>query len=267
MKLACQINLLPGEETGEKFSEAKEIGFEGIELQGKILKENPALMKEYAKYCRETGLKISTICAGYRNSLLSALPDERKTAVEDIKKLLEFGGQLAAVGLIVVPIFRLPQISDLSPYKTAFELEKELLLAELPEIAEHAEKNKCAVLLEPLNRYETHFINRLEQATEICKQINNPYLKIMADFFHMSIEETNIAASLRKNGKWIAHVHLADSNRYLPGLGHTDFETGFAALKNINYQNYMALECKVPEGKKENLIKSFSLMENILNKI
>jgi len=83
----------------------------------------------------------------------------------------------------------------------------------------------------------------------------------------MNIEEADIAKSIENAGKWIAHVHLADSNRILPGMGHTDFDNGFKALKKINYQNYMILECGVPEPKEENLKKSLNFMKNILNKI
>ncbi len=62
----------------------------------------------------------------------------------------------------------------------------------------------------------------------------------------MSIEEADIPKSIREAGNWIAHVHLADSTRLLPGYGHTDFKSGFAALKEVGFANYMALECGIP---------------------
>ena len=67
----------------------------------------------------------------------------------------------------------------------------------------------------------------------------------MPDFFHMNIEEADIAESLRAAGKHIAHVHLADSNRRLPGLGHTDFASGFAALRDTGFDGTLAIECRV----------------------
>lgn len=267
MKIGCQDMILPGSNIKEKFQLAKKIGFEGIEIWGRVLLEEPEKVKEYKKISEEIGIKISTICAGYKNFLLEAESENRKKSREDIKKLLEIGSELGAIGLILVPIFGRPQISDLSPYKDVTELEKELLLSQLPEIIETAEKVKCCLLLEPLNRYETHFLNRLEQAVEYCEKMNNPYLKIMADFFHMNIEEADISESIKKAGKWIAHIHLADSNRILPGMGHTDFESGFKALKKINFENYMILECGVPEPKEENLRKSLKFMRDILQKI
>lgn len=267
MKLSIQIGLLPGETLEEKFYKAKEIGFEGIEVWGRDFINNEEVVDEYMKLSKETGVKISSICAGYTKFLLDPSSEDRAKAREDIKKLLELGGRMGVVGLILVPVFGPPKISDLSPYKDAIQLEKELLLVQLPELVEKAEKEKCILLLEPLNRYETHFMNRLEQAVEFCKKIKSEYLKIMADFFHMNIEEADIGKSIKKAGKWIAHVHLADSNRILPGMGHTDFKKGFKALKKIGYDKFMALECGVPEPKEENLKKSFEFLKNIINNI
>jgi len=267
MKIGIQDGLLPGKDLREKFEIAKKIGFEGIEVWGRTFLENEKIIKEYKKISENAGIKISSICAGYRNFLLETEPESRAKARDDIKKLLEIGKELGVIGLILVPIFGGPKITDLSPYKNAYELEKELLLSQLPEITKKAEETECCILLEPLNRYETHFLNRLEQAVEYCERINSKYLKIMADFFHMNIEEANIYFSIKKAGKWISHIHLADSNRILPGMGHTDFESGFKTLKEIGYQNYMILECGVPEPKEENLKKSYKFMKEILKKI
>jgi sugar phosphate isomerase/epimerase len=67
----------------------------------------------------------------------------------------------------------------------------------------------------------------------------------MADFFHMGIEEADIAASIRAAGNHIRYVHVADSNRLQPGRGHLDFKPGFRALKDIGYDGYLAIECRV----------------------
>jgi len=267
MKIGTQLGLLPGNTIEEKFYKAKEIGFEGIEVWGRDFINNEKVVKEYKRLSEATGVKISSICAGYTHFLLESNPEDRKQAREDIKKLLEYGNYMGVVGLILVPVFGPPKISDLTPFKSAFELEKELLLSQLPEIVEKAEKEKCALLLEPLNRYETHFMNRLEQGVEFCKKIKSDYLKIMADFFHMNIEEVDISKAIKKAGKFIAHVHLADSNRVLPGMGHTDFKKGFKALKKIGFDKFMVLECGVPEPKEENLKKSFQYLKRIVESI
>lgn len=253
MKLSCQEGLVKGASIEEKMEKLVQWGFEGIEFWGSGLKERTEEIKHAAE---RTGIKVSTICAGYRETPLDSNPQARKVAVQDIKELLSLAAELGAVGLIFVPIFGAPRIPDLSPYKTAIEIERELLLCLLEDIGKYAEKVGAYLLIEPLNRYETHFINRLEQAIEICEKLGNPYVCIMADFFHMNIEEVSIPDAIRKCGKWLKHVHLADSNRLLPGWGHTDFQSGFAALKEIGFDGFMALECGVPGNPDETLPKA-----------
>lgn len=243
MKLACQEGMVPGSSLEEKLENLEKYGYEGIEFWGSNLWER---VNEINKATEKSKVKPSTVCAGYGGCLLDPNKAERERAVEDIKRLLSVAADIGAVGLITVPIFGPPRIPDLSPYKSAVELEKELLLKLLEPLAKHAEKVGSVLLLEPLNRYETHLLRRLQDAVDICQRIGSPNVKIMADFFHMSIEEADIPKSIREAGNWIAHVHLADSTRLLPGYGHTDFKSGFAALKEVGFANYMALECGIP---------------------
>ena len=184
--------------------------------------------------------------------------------MNDIKKLLKVAANIGAVGLIVVPIFGGPRINDLSPYKSAVQLEKELLIMQMKEIGDYAAEVGAYVLLEPLNRYETHLLKRLRDAVEICEAVDKPYVRIMADFFHMNIEEPVIADSIREAGDYIKHVHLADSTRLLPGYGHTDFKSGFEALKEVGFEGYMALECGVPGDPHVELPKTVKYMKQWL---
>jgi len=243
VKLACQEGMVPGSSLEEKLENLEKYGYDGIEFGGRNLWER---VDEINKAAAKSKVKPASICAGFGGCLLDPAKGERDRAVEDIKRLLSAAADIGAVGLIAVPIFGPPRIPDLSPYKSAVELEKELLLKLLDDIGAHAEKVGAVLLVEPLNRYETHLLRRLEDAVDVCRRVGNPNVKIMADFFHMSIEEADIPASIRKAGEWIAHVHLADSNRLLPGFGHTDFKAGFAALKEVGFANYMALECGIP---------------------
>jgi len=83
------------------------------------------------------------------------------------------------------------------------------------------------------------------QAAEICRAVGSPGIKLMADFFHMNIEEADMGRAIEEVADCLAYVHLADSNRYQPGAGHLDFRPGLAALKRIGYDGYMTLECKI----------------------
>lgn len=261
MKLSCQENLAPGKTLKEKLDNLAKYGFEGVEFWGMDLRER---LDEVKSEMGRSPLKVSTICAGYRGSPLSPDPEERRTALEDAKALLEAAAELGAVGLIFVPVFGPPKLPDLSPYKKPEELERELLLTLLYDLAKHAEKVGSVLLLEPLNRYETHFIRTLDQAVEYVEEVGSPGVRIMADFFHMNIEEADIAESIRRAGKYIYHVHLADSNRVLPGWGHTDFESGFRALKDIGYDKFMAMECRVPGDPEEDLPRSVAYLREFM---
>ncbi len=120
------------------------------------------------------------------------------------------------------------------------------------------------IAFEPLNRYETHFLKTLDDAVDIAQRVDHPKVKIMADFFHMHIEETNTPEAIKRAGDWIAHVHLADNTRLLPGTGDTDFAAGFSALKEIGYGKYMALECGVPGDPDVELPKCTQYLKSII---
>lgn len=242
MKLAAQDGLLPGRTLAQKMDNAAKYGFDGIELGGRWLLERA---DEVMRATENHPIKVAAICSGFRGCLLDSVKAERDKAVEDMERLLQLGGQVGATGLIFVPLFGGPKLTDLSPYKSPIELEHELLAELLNRLADTAEKSKCLLLLEPLNRYETHLLNRLEQATAVVKRVKRKGLVIMADLFHMSIEEDDLPAAIRGAGKLIRHVHLADSQRRQPGTGHTDFRAAFRALNASGFKDYMSLECGV----------------------
>jgi sugar phosphate isomerase/epimerase len=162
-----------------------------------------------------------------------------------IRERLRLAAALSAVGVLVVPQFgRTAALPDLSPYKTGAELERELLLAQLRELAPNADAAGVKLFLEPLNRYEAYIVNRIEQGAAIARLVG-PQVATMADLFHMGIEEADLPASIRANAEHIVYVHVADSNRLQPGRGHLDFQPSFAALKEIGYDGYLGIECRV----------------------
>jgi sugar phosphate isomerase/epimerase len=243
MKLSCQEGIIPGRDLNERLDNLAKYGFEAIEFRGSDLFGR---VEEILKATSGHQIKPSSISTGYRGCLLSNEKNEREIAISDIKRLLLIAKEIGALGLVTVPILWKPQINDLSPYKSRRQLEEELLVVLLRELSDYAKELNTFIFLEPLNRYETYLINTLQQAVDICKRVHSPNIRILADFFHMSIEERDISASIRAAGKYIYHAHLADSNRLLPGFGHTDFHAGFEALKSIGYKNYMAFEAGFP---------------------
>jgi sugar phosphate isomerase/epimerase len=98
------------------------------------------------------------------------------------------------------------------------------------------------LLLEAINRYESDYPVTLHQAINIVKPIGLPNLRILADTYHMNIEETDMAAALRRAGSLLGHIHLVDSNRQAPGHGHMDLRSLVQTLHEIGYSGYLSFE-------------------------
>jgi len=262
MKLSVQENLVPGETFLDKLQNIERYGFEGVEVWGSDIVQRAEMIKSSLSISK---VKLSTICAGYSGDLLGADGKTRENAIQGLKDRLKVCAELGGVGVVTVPTFGEPKISDLYPWRTDVqEVEKEILIEECKILGKYADDVGAHVILEPLNRYETHFMRRLEQAVEVCKAVGREHVKIMADFFHMNIEESNIPSSLVKAADFLVHVHLADSNRLLPGYGHTDFKSGFAALKKAGYKHFMALECGVPGDAEIELPKCVKYLKKLI---
>ena len=101
------------------------------------------------------------------------------------------------------------------------------------------------IAIEPLNRYENHMINTLDQAVSLCAEINSPWFGIAADTYHMNIEEADPIKALVDASDWIWHVQLSDSNRLEPTAGHIDWSMTLAAIAAIGYTDELAYECRL----------------------
>jgi sugar phosphate isomerase/epimerase len=112
-------------------------------------------------------------------------------------------------------------------------------LGELGAVAEGCGK---PLFYEPLNRYETDLFHTMEETLGFLNDGLPQNLKILADLFHMNIEETCTASALRLGGSRIGHVHFVDSNRQVPGRGQTNFGPVAEALRATNYNGYLAVE-------------------------
>lgn len=260
MRLAAQENLVSGKNFSEKLYNMERYGFEGVEVRGRDL---PPKLEEIKSALSTSKVKFSTVC-GSPGDLLGPDRKTREAAIEGIKERLKICADLGGIGVITVPTFKEPKIPDLYPwFSDVKEIEKRILIEECKILGEYADDVGVYVILEPINRYETHFMNRLQQAVEICRDVNKEHVKIMADFFHMNIEERDIPTVLEKTSEYIVHIHLADSNRLLPGNGHIDFKSAFKVLKK-SYRNFMALECRVPGNPKVELPKCIKYLKSLI---
>jgi D-psicose/D-tagatose/L-ribulose 3-epimerase len=112
----------------------------------------------------------------------------------------------------------------------------------LQAVGRHAEKREVTICLEPLNRFETYFLNTLEDAASLVRDIGAPNVKIHFDTFHSNIEEKHPAEALRSVANELGHVHISENDRGIPGSGHFDWQGVLKVLKAIRYNGWMTIE-------------------------
>lgn len=255
MKLAIRESMAPGETLADKLAWIEQAGLQGIELHAGSLALPP---DEVRATLANSPVRAASIDSGL--GLVDPSPAARQEARERIRARLDLAGSLAATGVLVVPQFaRQPGLPDLSPVATAQDLERALVDSALRDLLPTARASGSTLFLEPLNRYESWMINRLEQGVALADEVG-PEIGVMADLFHMDIEEADLAAAIRSAGNRVVHVHLADSNRLQPGRGHLDFGSAFAALKAINYDGWFGIECRMDGPIDEVLPESVSFI-------
>jgi len=119
----------------------------------------------------------------------------------------------------------------------------------LDQLGPRAHAAGVPLLFEPLNRYETNLINSVADGLALLRPLRTRNVKLLCDLFHMNIEESDIAISLREAGPLVGHVHFADSNRRAVGFGHTDLAPILRALREIEYIGYLSAEVlPLPDG-------------------
>ena len=239
MPIAIQEDLLSGSSVIEKFQHAQALGADGVEFWGTGL---AARVPEIVLAMQQTGLRTSAINHGQQGGLIDPDSGERDRALTNLRQSIANAVDLDAAGVIFVPHYGSPVLPDLSPWMSAAELEVEMLYMHLRTLSDFSYALGTNLYIEPINHHETHLLNRLEQAARITRRLNHPRVQIAADLFHMALEETDIPAALRSHADAIGYIHLADSNRRLPGEGSTDFKAAAAALKDMGYTGWISYQ-------------------------
>jgi len=158
----------------------------------------------------------------------------RQHLADTIKLAADLGSNLMA-GPVYSPIGYLPgrrRTSD--EWQWAVECFQSL--------GEILQSHQIDLALEPLNRFETYFLNTAADAIMFCEAINDSSIGVLLDTFHTNIEEKDVAAAFRTTGKRLKHVHACENDRGVPGTGHVDFVGIAAALKEIRYEGWITIE-------------------------
>ncbi len=224
----------------------KELGYDGVELAVR----NPAQVDAdaIASAIADCKLQVPAIGTGQaylEEGLSFADPDPgvRRGAVQRIKEHVVFAKRFDAQ--VIIGLIR-GTCQNRDERNEALDRVRECLT----ECASYGGQHGVQLVLEPLNRYETTLLNNFEQTAEFLDRIKAENVGILADSFHMNIEEPSMAESLLYAGNRITHVHVSDSNREAPGHGHIDFRAFVKTLKEIGYDGFYSAEIvPEPDGK------------------
>ena len=215
----------------------KEHGFDGVEVPLFRPAEFPAA--DIRKAAGANGLEC-TICSVLVQglSLISEDKEVRSKTRRHLKDVVAAGAEAGAAlvaGPLYSPVGYLPgRRRTADEWKWAVEAYQELG----PVLAEHG----VAVAIEPLNRFETYFLNTAADAKALCDQIGHPNVGVLFDTFHANIEEKDISAGYRTVGKHLKHVHTCENDRGIPGSGHVEWKAVFQALRDLKYDGWLTIE-------------------------
>ncbi|WP_276353773.1 sugar phosphate isomerase/epimerase family protein [Cohnella caldifontis] len=218
------------------FKRLRRFGYDGIELAGEPASLDTAEIK---RLMAQYGLSVTSICGIYtaERDLSSSDPDIRSHAVAYVKACVDLAAEAGAKVLIVVP----SPVGKSAPGTTARE-EWSNAVSSLREAGQYAETRGIRLAIEALNRFETYLVNKLDLAKRLAEEVGMPSVGIMADLFHMNIEERNPCQAIRNIAPYLFHVHIADNTREAAGLGITDFAAVLRTLIDVGYQGSLTME-------------------------
>jgi D-psicose/D-tagatose/L-ribulose 3-epimerase len=216
------------------------MGFNHIELP--IDEPKDMDFKKMKEIIHQAGIFSISFCAAMspERDLLDADPKVRQTGLDYLKACVD---GLAIVGgtNLVGPFY---SAVGRTWQQSAEEREHDIqiLVAILTDLADYASKKGVLLGLEPINRFETSFINTAEQALEVVTRVNHPALNIMLDTFHMNIEENSLGDAIRLVGPRLIQVHSNENNRGTPGAGHVPWQEIAQALKDVHFDGIFVIE-------------------------
>ncbi len=243
--ITVQEQHLPGDDLEHKFEVAQEWGFDGIELRSRgdyhFAARLPSLRKAKAH-----GVVMMTSCVEMSHFIGAFDPELRADAVAQLTSQLSVMAEIGGLGVMTPASYGMfsRRLPPFEPPRSPAE-DHAVLVDALGALGEHAEREGVTLFLEPLNRYEDYLVNTLADAAGLIREVGSDGVRIVADTYHMNIEEADPAASLREAAPLIGHVQASDSNRLEPGAGHLDWALFGATLRSIGYDGTIAIESRL----------------------
>lgn len=256
LRFCSRMEVIPGRELEEKFAKMKAWGFEGAEVNVPLYGREESIRRALAN----TGLIAAMTNFGVNpGNIISPDAAERQLGIDSMKRKLEAAGKVGCAGMLYVPLFGSPKNGETNQSVRA------RLTEVLHPLAEFAFEHQTAIVFEPLCRMETTFLNRVSDAASIARDVDSEGMKVMADFYHMSVEESDMMGAIISGGRFLSHVHLAgglsDPKRSIPGQNKSRFVEGFRGLKYVGYDKFCSFECGVRGDKEIEIPKSIEFLK------
>lgn len=239
MRMGCLSYLIPGRGIEEQWKTAAGLGLDCLEFLVLPDTDFSAFSREAEEAVRTHRLSICCLIGGQNFLDRANLPW--------FEGFVHLAATLDAVALITPEYAGHNPPAGIPPLPPPPEPELSRVKDGLKHLAAHAERANARLAIEAINRYETRFARTLDETLALAAGAG-PEVGVVADFFHMNIEESDIASSIRRAGTRLFHVHLADNNRLLPGFGHQDLRVGLRALKAMSYSHVLSFECGIPNN-------------------
>ncbi len=230
----------------EMARKAKKAGFDVIEIGGgDLVNMSDAQLAELRTVTKELGLEISANLGPPRDKdVSSADPAIREAGVQFLVDIMHQMVKIDCNTLIGA-------LYNCWPYDFK-DLDKDALwdraVKGMQEVGDEADRLGITICLEILNRFETILLTDCEEGIRFCKDVGRNSVKLLLDTFHMNIEEDDLPGAIRKAGNLLAHVHVGEGNRKLPGMGHLPWAEIGQALRDIGYDKMVVMEPFMKSG-------------------
>jgi D-psicose/D-tagatose/L-ribulose 3-epimerase len=218
---------------------AKELGFDVLDINVAHPERFPA--EKVSEKIKEVGIEVvTTIGMPQDSNIIHPDPAVRKQGLNTLKKMVDINVEIGSQIIAGVIYASWGYITG----KPRTEEEWKWSVENMREAAEYAKsKGDIVLAVEPVNRFETHFINIAEDAVRYCKEVGTGNMKILLDAFHMIREEMSFTDAVNVCGKeYLGYVHVCENNRGIPGTGLVPWREFFTALKNIDYDGPLSIE-------------------------
>lgn len=215
----------------------REAGFDGVEIP--VFRPDAVDVRGLRRGLELSGMRCEVAAALVPGlSLASDDPAVRRRTIEHVAHIIEVAAALEAsvvAGPLYTPVGWLPgRRRTTDEWKRVVEGHQQLA----PVLAAHG----ISLAIEPLNRFETYFLNTVADGLALCDAIGSPHVGLLFDTFHASIEEKDAARACRAAARHLKHVHTSENDRGTPGSGHVDWPGVFAALREADYRGWYTIE-------------------------